>query len=103
MLRDADAARTTLEAAIREAPAIRELWVAYYALEAAATDAGATRRVSALFDAALGENAALAVEDQRALWDLYVEHVEDLGPDVHHLLKVRDAHDAWLRKHPVPV
>ena len=101
VLRDVDAARATLEGAIREAPATRELWVAYYALEAAATDKGATRRVAALFEAALGPTTTLPVEDQRALWALYVEHVEDLGPDVHQLLKVRDSHDAWLRKHPV--
>ena len=39
VLRDANAARVTLENAIREAPQCRDLWVAYYALEAAADDA----------------------------------------------------------------
>jgi len=96
-LRDCDAARGTLEQAIREAPAHRELWVAYYALEAETEGAGAHARVAALFQTAFGPDVQLAKEDQQALWDLYLAHVEDLSPDVNHVLKVRDEHAAWLR------
>lgn len=98
VLRDADAARQTLEASIREAPQCRELWVAYYALEASSEDAAAPKRVSALFSAALDDSTQLPAASQKALWSLYLQHVEDLGPEIGHLLEVREAHAGWLRK-----
>jgi len=99
VLRDANAARVTLENAIREAPQCRDLWVAYYALEAAADDAAAPKRVSALFAAALDDSTVnLPMADQKALWALYLQHVEDMGPEIGHLLEVREAYAAWLRK-----
>ena len=99
VLRDANSARVTLENAIREAPQCRDLWVAYYALEAAADDAAAPKRVSALFAAALDDSTVnLPMADQKALWALYLQHVEDMGPEIGHLLEVREAYAAWLRK-----
>ena len=37
-------------------------------------------------------------DDQQALWDLYLAHVEDLSPDVDIVLKTRDDYAAWQRK-----
>ena len=98
VLRDANAARCTLEAAIRANPATRDLWVAYYTLEAQADDGHAMDRVALLFKHALGDDAGLARSDQATLWELYLHHVEDLGPSVDQVLQVRDDHDAWKRK-----
>ena len=98
VLRDANAARVTLETAIRETPSNRDLWVAYYTLEAQADDGHAMDRIALLFAHALNDDTGLSRDDQAKLWDLYLDHVEDLGPDVDHVLKVRDDHDAWKRK-----
>ena len=40
----------------------------------------------------------LPMADQKALWALYLQHVEDMGPEIGHLLEVREAYAAWLRK-----
>jgi len=98
ILRDTNAARITLETAIRATPRDKELWVAYYTLEASSDDADAMHRVSLLFNTALNDDSALTRADQAALWDLYLQHVEDLGPDVNQVLRVREDHDAWKRK-----
>ena len=82
VLRDANAARVTLENAIREAPQCRDLWVAYYALEAAADDAAAPKRVSAIAAALDDSTVNLPMADQKALWALYLQHVEDMGPEI---------------------
>ena len=50
------------------------------------TSGRALAAASALFAAALDDSTVnLPMADQKALWALYLQHVEDMGPEIGHL------------------
>ena len=92
VLRELDAARGTLEDALRLAPTDEALWVAYFHLETAHPDQDAEKRVSALFEHCVlrDDNTDLDATTQKHLWLLYKTYMEDTAADVADVLRVRE-------------